>query len=51
VAAAQANGVLVSNGRNFFDTDPPAGYLRVSFSMLDEDLLVEGARRLVDSLA
>jgi 2-aminoadipate transaminase len=51
VAAAHANGVLVSDGRNFFDTDPPDGYLRLSFSMLDEDLLVEGARRLLDSLA
>jgi DNA-binding transcriptional MocR family regulator len=48
-AAAHANGVLVSDGRNFFDTDPPAGFLRLSFSMLDEDLLAEGARRLRDS--
>jgi DNA-binding transcriptional MocR family regulator len=50
VAAAQENGVLVSDGRNFFDGDPPAAYVRLSFSMLDESLLVEGARRLVNSL-
>ena len=28
VAAAQENGVLVSDGRNFFEGEPPAGYLQ-----------------------
>jgi 2-aminoadipate transaminase len=46
VAAARANGVLVSDGRNFFEAEPTAGYLRLSFSMLEEDLLIEGAQRL-----
>jgi len=49
VVAAQENGVLVSDGRNFFEGEPPGPYLRLSFSMLDEDLLVEGARRLTNS--
>ena len=46
VNAARANGVLVSDGRAFFVEKPDHGYLRLSFSMLDSDLLVEGARRL-----
>lgn len=45
-ATAQACGVLVSDGRAFFVDDPRHGYLRLSFSMLDTPLLVEGARRL-----
>ncbi len=49
VAAAQENGVLVSDGSNFFEGQPPAGYVRLSFSMLDEALLVEGASRLIDA--
>jgi len=40
----------ISDGRAFFVGEPDAGYLRLSFSMLDEDLLVEGARRLRTSL-
>jgi 2-aminoadipate transaminase len=50
VAAARASGVLVSDGRNFFDREPDAGYMRLSFSMLDESLLVEGAERLKSAL-
>lgn len=53
VAAARAEGVLVSDGRVFF-AEParssPAStdqFVRLSFSMLDVDLLREGARRLV----
>jgi DNA-binding transcriptional MocR family regulator len=48
-ATAQANGVLVSDGRAFFAGEPDAAHLRLSFSMLDEQLLVEGARRLQTS--
>jgi DNA-binding transcriptional MocR family regulator len=44
--AARSTGVLVSDGRNFFDDEPEYGYLRLSFSMLDEALLREGATRL-----
>jgi DNA-binding transcriptional MocR family regulator len=47
VAAARDNGVLVSDGRAFFAEVPDAGYVRVSFSMLDQILLRDGARRLV----
>jgi 2-aminoadipate transaminase len=47
VAAARDNGVLVSDGRVFFAGEPDADYVRVSFSMLDEALLREGATRLV----
>jgi 2-aminoadipate transaminase len=47
VAAAQDNGVLVSDGRVFFAGEPDADYVRVSFSMLDEALLRDGATRLV----
>jgi 2-aminoadipate transaminase len=50
VAAARANGVLASDGRNFFDVEPDAAYMRLSFSMLDEPLLVEGAERLKSAL-
>jgi 2-aminoadipate transaminase len=50
VAAARASGVLVSDGRNFFDVEPDAGYLRLSFSMLHESLLIEGAERLKSAL-
>ena len=47
MAAARDNGVLVSDGRVFFAEAPDAGYVRVSFSMLDQALLREGATRLV----
>ncbi len=46
VAAAEDNGVLVANGHNFFVDEPSEGFVRMSFSMLDESLLTEGARRL-----
>lgn len=51
VQAARANGVLVSNGRNFFVDEPATGAVRVSFSMLDEGLLTEGATRLNAAVA
>ena len=51
VAAARANGVLVSDGRTFFEDEPDASYVRLSFSMLDETSLVEGAERLKTALA
>ena len=44
VAAARDNGVLVSDGRVFFAEEPGAGYVRVSFSMLDQALLREARR-------
>ena len=50
VVNARANGVLVSDGGAFFVGQPDAGYLRLSFSMLGNDLLVDGARRLQQSL-
>ena len=50
-SAARTHDVLVSDGRAFFVTEPDAGYLRLSFAMLDADLLVEGARRLHDSFS
>ena len=43
--------MLVSDGRNFFEGEPAAGYLRLSFSMLDEQLLVEGALAAHNSFA
>jgi len=51
VQAARVNGVLVSNCRNFFVDEPTVGAVRVSFSMLDEGLLVEGATRLNAAVA
>jgi len=47
VAAARDNGVLASDGSVFFAGEPDAGYVRASFSMLDQVLLREGATRLV----
>jgi 2-aminoadipate transaminase len=46
VAAALEQGVLVSDGRNFFVDEPEHGAVRASFSMLDVSLLQEGAERL-----
>lgn len=46
VGAAREQGVLVANGRNFFVGEPTRQAVRVSFSMLDEATLAEGARRL-----
>ena len=51
VAAAKAAGVLVANGRNFCVDEPSEGFVRLSFSMLDEGLLAEGARRLTAAVA
>jgi DNA-binding transcriptional MocR family regulator len=50
VLASRRHGVLVSDGRNFFDAEPPNRHLRLSFSMLDEQLLVDGAVRLIDAV-
>ena len=44
--AGRDAGVLVSNGRLFYVGEPNREYVRASFSMLDESLLIEGARRL-----
>jgi 2-aminoadipate transaminase len=49
VDAARADGVLVSNGRYFFAEEPSADYVRLSFSMLDEELLREGAASLTNT--
>jgi DNA-binding transcriptional MocR family regulator len=46
VAAAREHGVLVAGDRNFCVDEPAAGAVRLSFSLLDETLLVEGAARL-----
>lgn len=51
VAAAKAAGVLVANGRNFCVDEPSEGFVRVSFSLLHEGLLAEGARRLNTAVA
>ncbi len=51
VAAAREAGVLVSDGRPFMVDAPDAGHIRVSFSMLDVDLLREGASRLNRAIA
>ncbi len=44
--AGRDAGVLVSNGRLFYAGEPNRECVRASFSMLDESLLIEGARRL-----
>ena len=46
VEAARDAGVLVSDGRLFFADRPDEGFVRASFSMLDDGLLREGALRL-----
>ena len=51
VVAARDAGVLVSNGRPFMVDEPDTGHIRVSFSMLDVDLLREGAARLNRAIA
>ncbi len=51
VSAARAAGVLVSDGRPFLVDAPDAGHIRLSFSMLDVDLLREGATRLNRAIA
>ena len=51
VAAAKAAGVLVANGRNFCVDEPSEGFVRVSFSLLAESQLAEGARRLNTAVA
>jgi DNA-binding transcriptional MocR family regulator len=51
VAAAREEGVLVSDGRNFFVDEPERGAVRASFSMLDASLLQDGAERLNRAVA
>ncbi len=51
VAAARTEGVLVSDGRPFLVDAPASGHVRLSFSMLDVDLLREGASRLNRAIA
>lgn len=50
VEAGRIAGVLVSNGRSFYPGAPAGEYVRASFSMLDEQLLSEGADRLNHAL-
>lgn len=45
-AAAEADGVLVGNGRHFFVDEPPAPHLRFSFGAGTPAQFAEGARRL-----
>ncbi len=51
VAAAREAGVLVSDGRPFLVDAADASHIRVSFSMLEADLLREGATRLNRAIA
>ena len=51
MVAARDAGVMVSDGRPFMVDAPDAGHIRVSFSMLDVDLLREGAARLNRAIA
>jgi DNA-binding transcriptional MocR family regulator len=49
--AATRHGVLVSAGRPSFPAEPPAPYLRLSYSMAaSEAELTEGVRRLAQAL-
>lgn len=47
VAAAKANGVLVTDGRPFFAGAPTGEFVRASFSMLDEQQLGIGGELLM----
>ncbi|MDX6743427.1 PLP-dependent aminotransferase family protein [Actinocorallia sp. A-T 12471] len=48
---ARAHGVAIAPGRPYFPAEPPAPYLRLSYSAAaDTDALVEGVRRLSAAL-
>ena len=51
VKAAREAGVTVSDGRPFMVNAHDSEHIRVSFSMLDVDLLREGAARLNRAIA
>jgi DNA-binding transcriptional MocR family regulator len=51
VSAGREQGVLVSDGDPFLVDAAVGGHIRVSFSMLDVDLLREGATRLNRAIA
>ena len=44
VAAAAANGVLVTPGRHAFPAEPPGGFLRLSFATLEPDWVEDAAQ-------
>lgn len=46
VVAASQHGVQVSDGQNFYVDRTDSTAVRVSFSMLDAELLIDGASRL-----
>lgn len=50
-AAAQAAGVLVGDGAHYFVDEPPAPYVRLSYSAASEPQIAEGVRRLAGLVA
>ncbi|UUW89205.1 aminotransferase-like domain-containing protein [Pimelobacter simplex] len=49
--AAQAAGVLVGDGAHYFVDEPPAPYVRLSYSAASEPQIAEGVRRLAGLVA
>jgi DNA-binding transcriptional MocR family regulator len=45
-----AHGVQVSDGRHFFITQPAETYVRLSISMMNEEEITEGVRRVAGAL-
>jgi DNA-binding transcriptional MocR family regulator len=50
VAAAAAEGVVVSPGRSWFAAEPPGPFLRLTYAAAPPDAIDEGVRRLARSL-
>lgn len=48
-AAAAAHGVVVSAGRPWYATDPPAPHLRLTFAGAPPEVLTDGIRRLANA--
>ena len=48
-AAAAAHGVVVSAGRPWYATDPPAPHLRLTFAGAPPEVLIDGVRRLAEA--
>lgn len=49
-AAAQADGVLIGNGRHYFVDEPTSAFIRLSFSAASVPQIHEGVRRLAPLL-
>jgi DNA-binding transcriptional MocR family regulator len=47
--AAAAHGVVVSAGRPWYATDPPAPHVRLTFAGAPPEVLIDGVRRLADA--